>query len=120
MVAPRKVLAAAIKPVLPRGWLLEASGRPLPNVPTTTVKLQQLAVRKLPQAPGARHEIDIRATITAPGEDTKITEDKLDDDLLTFLSALDDLHVKWGECTKVIAESRLGYDVTITILGMKE
>jgi hypothetical protein len=30
------------------------------------------------------------------------------------------LHVKYGEATKVIAESRLGYDITITVLGMKE
>jgi hypothetical protein len=120
MVAPRKVLADALKTALPKGWLIEASGRPVDNVPTTVVKLQQLAVRKLAQAPGARLEIDMRATITAPGEDTKIAEDKLDDELLTFLSGLDELHIKWSECSKVIAESRLGYDVTITILGMKE
>lgn len=120
MVAPRKVLASALKNNLPKGWIIEGSGRPLDNVPTTTVKLQQVAVRKLPQAPGARHEIDILATITAPGEDTKIAEDKLDDGLLTFLSALDYLHIKWGECTKVIRDSRLSYDLTITILGMKE
>jgi hypothetical protein len=114
------VLATALKPVLPKGWVIEGSSRPVANVPNTIVKLQQLAVRKLAQAPAARHEIDIRATITAPGEDTKITEDRLDDDLLTFLTALDDLHVKYGEATKVIAESRLGYDITITVLGMKE
>jgi len=120
MPAPRKLLGASLKPVLPRGWIIEGSGRVVANVPTTIVRLQQLAVRKLAQAPAGKHEIDIRATITAPGEDTKISEDKLDDDLLEFIIALESLHVRWSECTKVIADGRLGYDITLTILGSKE
>jgi len=117
---PRKVLEAALKPLLPKTWRLEGSGRPVDNVPATVVKLQQLAVRKLPQAPFALHEIDVRATITAPGEQTQTVEDKLDRDLLTFVTALDDARILWAEATKVIAESRLGYDITITITGKKD
>jgi hypothetical protein len=40
--------------------------------------------------------------------------------LLAFLNALNTHRVKWDEATKVIADSRLGYDITLTILALKE
>jgi hypothetical protein len=117
---PLKALTDGLKPYLPRGWLIEGSARPVDNVPTTVVKLQQLAVRKLTAAPLGALEIDMRATITAPGEHTQTVENKLDRDLLAFLNALNTHRVKWDEATKVIADSRLGYDITLTILALKE
>lgn len=117
---PRKVLASALERLLPRGWRLADSGRVVDNVPNTTVRLQQLAVRKLAEAPRGFHEIDVRATITAPGEHTQAAEDRLDRDLLQFILALEENKTKWTEATKVIADGRLGYDITLTILGSKE
>lgn len=117
MATPVKTLAASLKPLAPRGWFIEGSGRPTANVPTVVVKLQQLRVRKLPQAPVAKLEVDIRATITVPGDVTEVVEQKLDDQLIEFLFALSSLNCKYGEAEKVIAEGRLGYDLTINVLA---
>lgn len=115
----RKVLRAALLPLLPRNWKIEPSSRSVDNVPATVVQLRQLSIRRLPQAPVGLHEIDFRVTITAPGE-TQGVEDRLDDDVLLLIGALDTAGIKWSECQKVIAGSRLGYDITLTITAKKE
>lgn len=117
---PRKVLAAALRPLLPTGWKIEPSSRVVDNIPATVVQLRQLSIRRLTVAPVAFHEIDFRVTITAPGELQQGVEDRLDDDVLLLIVALDGAHIKWSECQKVIVGSRLGYDITLTITGNKE
>ncbi len=120
--APRLELAAQLKPLLPKTWTIVANARSVDSVPNTTVQIRLLEVSKLPQAPIALHQLSYRLTITAPGEVNQAVENRLDDDLITFLTALDTARIRWDTATKVEVGDmrRLGYDVTITATGNKK
>lgn len=119
---PRLELAATLRPLLPKTWNIVPNARSIDNVPTTVVQIRLLEVTKLRQAPGSRHELSYRITISAPGESNQSVENRLDDDLITFLTALDTARILWSTATKVeVGEmKRLGYDITITATGKKK
>lgn len=119
---PRLELAAKLRPLLPKGWSIVDNARKVDSVPTTIVQIRLLEVAKLPQAPGARHQLTYRVTISAPGESTQAVENRLDDDLITFLTALDTAKILWSTATKVeVGElKRIGYDITLTATGKKK
>lgn len=119
---PRLELKAKLTPLLPKTWQVVDNARSIDNVPTTVVQIRLLEVSKLPQAIAAKHQLTYRVTITAPGELNQTAENRLDDDLITFLSALDAAHIMWGTATKVeVGEMRrLGYDVDITATGNRK
>jgi hypothetical protein len=119
---PRLELKAKLAPLLPKTWRVVDNARSIDSVPHTVVQIRLLEVSKLPQAPGARHLLSYRLTITAPGESNQAAENRLDDDLLTFLTALDAAHIRWDTASKVEVGDmrRIGYDITITATGNKK
>lgn len=120
--APRIELQAALKPLLPRTWKIVPNARSVDSVPTTVVQIRLLEVTKLPQAPVALHQHTFRLTISAPQEKQQAAEDRLDDDLIVFLNALDEARIRWDTATKVeVGEMRrLGYDINVITTGKKK
>lgn len=117
---PRKALAAALKPLLPRTWYIVDNQGTVDDVNRTVVRLKQLGITRLPQAPIGAHSVRFVITITAPNVSTQAAEDKLDDQVDDLIHALDGLNVEWTDATKVIAGDRLAYDINLTITSTKK
>lgn len=117
---PRKALANALKPLIPRTWYIKPSHGTVDDVNKTVVKLKQLKIARLPEAPIGKHTISFVVTISAPNQNTQAAEDKLDDDVNALIHALDVNGFDWKEATKVIDDNRLAYDITLNLISEKE
>jgi len=119
---PRKVLAEDLAPLLPKTWQIVDTGRSVDLTRKTVVRLKQLRITRLPEAPTAAHAIEFVATIRVPEQSTQAAEDKLDDQVNALLHALDDTEtVSWTLAEKVkLDENALGYDITLTLVSEKE
>lgn len=116
---PRKELAALLKPILPRTWYIRDSMGTTDDVNRTIVKLKQMTIERLPQAPQGKHLIGFVVTISAPNANTQAAEDKLDDQVNALIHAVDSLGIEWKTATKVIDENRLAYDITLNLISTK-
>lgn len=118
--APRHVLKAALKPLLPRGWKII----PYQNNPDTpssvVVMLKLLRIARMEEAPDGAHTLEFTVTIISPHDDIEKAEDALDDQVLELTFALDTLGILWTAAEKVIASDRLAYDITVTLVSTKE
>ncbi len=124
---PRKVLAEALKPLLPkrpRRWHVEPSSRPVDVVGVPVIQIKQQGLNRDTIAPVSVWDCRLVLTLWAPQSTTEAAEDALDDDYLpALLKALETIDgVLWETADKVRSEdeSRLGYDIRITIPLVKE
>ncbi len=124
---PRKIIADALRPLLPRGrkgWKVEASSRNLDVLDVPIVQIKQRRLERNTVAPTKVWDCELVVTVWAPQTTTEAAEDALDDDLLPrLIGALEQIDgVLWDEATKVRSDddSRLGYDIRITIPLVKE
>lgn len=116
---PRKVLGEQLQTLLPAGWRIIWSERPV-DAGGTLLRLQQSRVRRHPAASTGVHAIDITATVTVTGEDLERVEDTLDDELTALVAALDGAGILWDEWAKALYDGVLGYQATLTITANKE
>src|SRR4051812_24107006 len=83
-------MKAAIESVLPDGWKFTAY-EPLEDIPDVTgVTMKIRSVRRLPAAPNAKFQVDWVLTITSPYTSRESADPQLFDDLIEFLTALDE------------------------------
>jgi hypothetical protein len=117
---PRKALALALKPLVPKNWVIKDGMGTMDEVGKTIVKIKQLTIERLPAAPLGKHLIGFVITISAPNANTQAAEDKLDDQVDDLIHALDGLRYEWKTATKVIDENRLAYDITMNMISTKK
>lgn len=121
---PRKVVGAALLPLLPKRWKVIDSGRSFSNLAVPVVQIKQQGLERNTIAPVRVWDCRLVVTLWAPQSTTEAAEDALDDDYLPKLLAALELidGVLWEEATKVRSddEQRLGYDISITIPLVKE
>lgn len=112
-----------LKPLLPVTW------RYIPNqatpktisVPTLVYKL--LEIEPLPEAPLGALRNRIVLTLLTPFEGDVKAENALDNDVIELITALDPhSDIAWESARKVRDETtdRLGWDITVTALTVKE
>lgn len=113
----RLTLARTLRPLLPKGWKVEASSKAVDKINAPVVQLRQTGIARLQQGGGRVYAITFLATITAPHEGTQAAEDALDDGVLELVGALSTAGVMWSDCNKVLTsdQKQLAYDITITI-----
>ena len=113
--APRHVIAAAIKPMLPTRWKIIPYQRD-PGVQLDTfVMFKQSDITRHPQMPQGAHLIVFTVTIVSPYQDETVAEDDLDATVPVLLHALDEARIAWTECTKTMFGDRLSYDITLSV-----
>jgi hypothetical protein len=124
---PRKVVAAALRPLLPRGrkgWKVEASSRNVDVLDVPVVQIKQRRLERNTVAPAKVWDCELIITLWAPQTTTEAAEDALDDDYLPrLLDALEQIDgILWEDATKVRSDDdqRLGYDIRTTIPLVKE
>jgi len=109
-----------IAPIIPAGWKF-TDFEPLEDIPDVTgVTLKVRSVRKLPAAPVGMFQVDWVITITSPYTSRQTADPQLFDDLIEFLTALDEANggipgLGATESTKVVGDDlvRLAYDITV-------
>lgn len=121
---PRADLADTLKPTLPSTWRLIDHVADADNAEQTTLRLTQLTLRRVPQAPRSRAvEVVFEAVLTVAGEDMAGAEDRLDDELLEWLVVVTRLGLTWTDFTKTkTSEGRLGYrgELSTSALNTRE
>lgn len=121
MPAPRDVLAAALKPILPRDWAIKATGASIDDIPTTVVRIRQRTIKRLPQAPIGQHLVGLVIEVSAPEQGVQRAEDTLDEQIDDFIHALDTLKIRWTGAEKVApSQKRIAYEITLDVLSKKE
>lgn len=105
-----------VKPLLPPRWSLVPylGDIDTPSVPTVAVKLQSLA--PLPEAPKGTVAAQYTFTVIQPQTDATTADRALDDDLLTFIAAINDNpSLSWSSADAVAFDDvHLAYDVSVT------
>ena len=117
MTAPRLKLQNAIKPHLPKGWLIKPTSAKTDNVTVPVVQFQQVRIEKLPQAPRGALAVEFLMTVKSGMEQTQAAENDLDAAIVDLLYALTKARFLWRDCNKVRMdnETRLGYELTVTV-----
>lgn len=114
--SPRVDLEAALRPLLPSSWRVITRLGDADNADTTTLRLSQLTLRRIPAAPRSRSvEVVYLVELTVPSESLEHAEDQLDAEVASWLVAMTDKGLSWSDFTKTqTAEGRLGYRGEIT------
>lgn len=119
----RNDLVQLLTPLLPNTWKIVPTNQNLDVLSQTVVQLKQQSMRPLPAAPTARLEVTYVATVISRHTDIVRAERDLDESVLKFIIALDQLQdVLWSDATKVMAndDKNLAYDITLTIHAKKD
>ena len=120
------VMKAAIEGIMPDGWKFTAY-EPLsdmPDVVGVTMKIRR--VSRLGPAPAGLYQVDWILTITSPNTSRESADPQLFDDLLEFLTALDEAEglggLGWTSAEKTVGDDyeRLAYDITIQTESTRE
>jgi hypothetical protein len=122
MTAPRKALAAALQPILPKGWALIDSSRSVDRVEKVRVQLFQRSITRLPAAPIGKHYVGFIVEISVGEQGMERAEDTLDDQISDLIHAMDGLGIGWTNCEKFASPKtkRLGYQITLNLISSKE
>jgi hypothetical protein len=119
-------LKTAIEGILPAGWALTPY-EPIAEMPDATmVTMKVRTVSRLPAAPVGHYRVDWVLTITTKYTSRQTADPALFDDLIDFLTALDEepglSWLGWTEAEKTVGDDleRLAYDITIYTLTQKE
>lgn len=120
-------MKAAIEGILPEGWKF-TDFEPLQDLPDVTgVTMKVRTIRKLPAAPIGMFQVDWVITITSPYTSRETADPQLFDDLILFLTALDEANggipgLGATESTKTVGDDleRLAYDITVQTESERE
>lgn len=122
----RKAVADALRPLFPpKGrWQLVEGEQAAEDSGRTRVRIAQRSIRRADTGDLRAHLVTFRLTITVPTESLEAAEAQLDDDLDTFLYALDTgTSADWTSADKgqfADEGGRLGYSLDITIRTNRE
>lgn len=124
MMTVRSQLEELLKPLLPSGWSIDTTRNNLDVTDRVVVKLAQQRITRTPEAPYAHHTVMFTAAVVDYGQSFD-REDELDEEVSTFLFALDALHgtpVKWTDATrsKFDESHPNAYDISLSIITQKE
>lgn len=115
-------MKVAIAGLLPAGWKFidyEPMQDVFPDVTSVTMRVR--SVRRLTAAPIGMFQVDWVLTVTSPYPSRETADPQLFDDLIEFLTALDEAHggipgLGATESTKTAADAedqRLAYDIVV-------
>ena len=118
----RQQLATAIAPLLPATWKLIPYQDSIDTLSSVVVMLKLESIEKAPSAPIGAYLAKFTVTIADPSTDPKNAEDRLDDEVLALLAALDALNsTLWSTATKVSFNStNLAYDIAVSVVTRKD
>jgi hypothetical protein len=117
----REQLVAQLAPLLPKSWKLIPSTRNFDETSGVVVQLKLQTVSKFSPAPMSGYATAWVLTVTTGIQNVEEAENQLDDDLLEFLAALDEIDRSlWTLAAFVVDENRFGYDVTLSIQTTKD
>ena len=112
----RHALIEGLTPLLPSTWTLYP-GYAQPDVvevPTVWMSLQK--VERNPGNPMGHRLAFFILTVVTPEEHPDLWEDSVDDDLLDFLAAIDQLeNVAWTQAERGKTPAGYGFEVTLTV-----
>lgn len=109
-----------IKPLLPKTWAV-LPGQMTDSITRTTVALTLNTIERFPQAPINIRIVSYTLTIAVPMAKASETDDRVDDDILTLLNALDDIEgVAWTRAERGVLGQNPGFDITFTFTFEKE
>lgn len=126
MMTARSELYDLLRSVLPSGWTIDTSRRNLDITDHVVVKLVQQKIVRTPATPMANHTVSFVAAVVDFGQDiTAEREDALDEQVNTFLFALDGLSgspVQWTDATRTKFDEAHpnAYDINLSIITEKE
>lgn len=118
----RDELAAALTPLLPAGWKLIPYQDSVDTLNDVTVMLKLASVEKHPAAPLGAYLTKFTVTVVDPSKDMGKAEDRLDDELLALLAALDGINNSlWSTAEKVLfQDAYLAYDIAVQVVTRKD
>lgn len=122
MTTAREQLAAVLAPLLPTDWKLIPYQDSVDTLSDVTVMLKLASVEKHPSAPLGAYLARFTITVVDPSQDPQKAEDRLDDELLALLAALDSLNNSlWSTAEKVLFQDRyLAYDIAMQVVTRKD
>lgn len=115
--------SAQIKPLLPEQWRYIPNQDTPKTITVVTVVYKLLELEPLPEAPIGALRARIVLSILNPHEDDVKAENDLDNDVMSFIAALDPhSSIGWESARKVrdAKTDRLGWDFTVTAVITKE
>lgn len=119
MTTLRHELRDRLRPIIPRDYTLRPNGLQLETITKPVLQIKQMRMRPSDEAPVGSLTVDMVLTMAVPQRDPQAAEDKLDDDVLEMLTALDQIGwANWTNAEKVTAgpdDQYLAYDITVTI-----
>jgi hypothetical protein len=99
----RDLLLERIQSAIDPKWRLVSTQRTLSRITKTTLVVRQTRIERDPDAPRSNRRAYFDLVLACPLEDTGSAEVKMDDDLVTFLTGLDQArNVRWESATKGI------------------
>ena len=112
-MSARSDLASALKPHLPKRWMVVRADRPIDEIVVPTLMISQRTIEPAPNAAG-NHLVTFRLTIMDPHDDENAAEDALDDEVDDLLFALDQVDgLWWTEAQKLTAQGKRAYQITL-------
>jgi len=114
----RKSLTDQLSQALPSNWKIYPFVPSLDQVPPRQVVgiLNLKSVTKLPAAPNSHREAHYIFSVIVPSTDPEKREDNLDDALIDFLGAVDDLpSLYWDSAERGVYQSGyVGFDIGLS------
>lgn len=109
-----------IKPLVPKSWAVLPS-QMTDSITKTTVALSLNTIERFPQAPQYIRIVTYTLTIASPMGKASETDDRVDDEILTLLNALDDIEgLAWTRAERGVLGNNPGFDITLTFTFEKE
>lgn len=119
--APRKALAALLRPKLPRAWKIIPYQTNIDTPDRVVVMLKLESIVRTPAAPLGAHDVKFVVTIVSPLTDVEKAEDALDAQVDALLHKLDELGIAWTIAEKVkFDDQHLAFDISLTLTSTKE
>lgn len=121
MPTARQQVAANLKPLLPKGWVLVDYMTDFDTITKPTVMLQVTEIGKFPQAPLGYLLVSFEATVLAPSTDPSRVWGLLDDQVIQVihdLQTIDGLDFQTAE--PVVHSNHFGFVIRFTVPANKE
>ena len=119
----RQQLVNALKPLLPKAWVLVPYSRGLDALSKPTVMVHMSRIEKYPAAPLTKHLCTFTVSVFDPQQDPTRSQGALDDEVNDLIFAIDQLppFINWSSAEPVQANNgALGWDVNLELITTKE
>lgn len=99
----RDVFLDRIRPALRKSWRVEKTQRTIGKLSRVTLVIRQVRIERDPEVPKSNRRVYFELVLASPLDETGAAELELDDEIVTFLTALDGaVNVRWESAIKGI------------------